>query len=450
MRKPYLISLLVGLAALFVAAVSNSGGPPASHTGAPGERTCATPGCHGSVVQSPGRLTIRFGDGLTEYSPGQTYTITVELVEPERNGRMGFQLTALNASNQRAGTLATTNADVRLITGNVSGGQRQYVMQSTQGNRTSGPNTRVWTFNWTAPAAATGAVTFYAAGLGANGNGNSDSGDRTYTTSLRVSEQAATPPTISIGSPEATYCQGEEFSLNFTTSAPLNVGNTFTLELSNSAGSFANPVLVGQVGGTGSGRIDASLPAQQAAGDGYRFRIRSSNPEVVSEPSSAFRVAVSPDQPLIAREGNTLSVEAGFATYQWLFNGLPVAGASESSYTPDREGVFSVRVANADGCTATSEPFNFTFTARSTSVQVAAWSVYPNPASESLSIKGMGLVGASAYLYDSNGRLVLAQPLTVLQAEARIDLVYLPAGVYQLQVRDAKGQSLGSRSVLVR
>jgi hypothetical protein len=59
-----------------------------------------------------------------------------------------------------------------------------------------------------------------------------------------------------------------------------NPGNTFTVQLSNAAGSFTSPVPVdiGSVTSTGSGSVSCLIPVTTPAGTGYRLRVVSSNP----------------------------------------------------------------------------------------------------------------------------------------------------------------------------
>lgn len=49
--------------------------------------------------------------------------------------------------------------------------------------------------------------------------------------------------------------------------------------------------------------------------------------------------------------------------YQWLLNGMTIAGATEASYTPSASGKYSVVVSNAGGCTNVSDQFAWRLTA---------------------------------------------------------------------------------------
>src|SRR5688572_8228959 len=86
-------------------------GPPAGHTGAPGEQTCNN--CH-SGPMSGGTFSIT---PPQNYVPGQTYQIVVRHINPDPSRqRWGFQLTAL-ASTTMAGTFANTTPLTQIVGG---------------------------------------------------------------------------------------------------------------------------------------------------------------------------------------------------------------------------------------------------------------------------------------------------------------------------------------------
>src|SRR5947209_20017020 len=79
-----------------------STGPPAGYTHAPGELDCSD--CHTTPAQSTGTITL---DTPQHYTPGQTYDITVTHASPDPTRvRWGFELTALDSSDEKAGVLA--------------------------------------------------------------------------------------------------------------------------------------------------------------------------------------------------------------------------------------------------------------------------------------------------------------------------------------------------------
>jgi hypothetical protein len=79
------------------------------------------------------------------------------------------------------------------------------------------------------------------------------------------------------GSP---FCASANVSVPFTVSGTYNAGNIFTAQLSNSSGSFASPVNIGQVTQTTNGTISATIPSNASSDSGYRIRVVSSNPAI--------------------------------------------------------------------------------------------------------------------------------------------------------------------------
>lgn len=69
-------------------------------------------------------------------------------------------------------------------------------------------------------------------------------------------------------------------SVSYSATGPWNATNTFTLQLSDSTGSFVNPVNLGSVvGGVGSGTINGFVPFGTKASNLYRVRIDGSQPD---------------------------------------------------------------------------------------------------------------------------------------------------------------------------
>ncbi|MEZ4757816.1 MAG: T9SS type A sorting domain-containing protein [Flavobacteriales bacterium] len=92
--------------------------------------------------------------------------------------------------------------------------------------------------------------------------------------------------TINTAGPAGTsFCAGDGFSLPFTVPGTFSAGNTFTAQLSDAAGSFANPVAIGSVAGTTNGTIACTIPPATPAGTGYRVRVVSSIPATIGTPN---------------------------------------------------------------------------------------------------------------------------------------------------------------------
>lgn len=176
------------LMVLFVALQSRSSGPGGTAnlqvTGAPGsvgsEGTCANTGCHNAGSFSP-NISIELLDGtdpVSVYQPGKAYTLRVSVAETDGSPTgYGFQAASLDGSDNQAGTWGTLGSGTQTTTLS----SRDYLEHSSMAD--------VGTFEseWIAPAAGTGDVTVYAAGIAANGNGGA-TGDGTAAISATIGE----------------------------------------------------------------------------------------------------------------------------------------------------------------------------------------------------------------------------------------------------------------------
>ncbi len=128
-------------------------------------------------------------------------------------------------------------------------------------------------------------------------------------------------PTITLGTiTSTTYCAGTTISVPFTTSGGgFNAGNTFTAQLSDASGNFTTPITIG----TGNSPISLTVPT--TAGTGYRIRVISSNPSVISTISGfitinpATTITNPSNQIITAGDNATFNVSATGTglTYQW-------------------------------------------------------------------------------------------------------------------------------------
>ncbi|MEZ4887425.1 MAG: choice-of-anchor V domain-containing protein [Chitinophagales bacterium] len=172
LKKFLLLTALVCVYAILVNnsyVYTNDFQPPTGRTGAPGELTCSAASCHNTPVNSgTGSLDISFSGGDV-YEAGVTYDMSV--VVNDNGGKFGFEMIALSESGTSIGSFdanGAANITVRTI------GGKQYISHK------NAPSSNTFNFKWTAPNEDAGAVTFYAAGNAANGNGAS-SGDKIYT-----------------------------------------------------------------------------------------------------------------------------------------------------------------------------------------------------------------------------------------------------------------------------
>lgn len=163
-------------------AMSNTSSAPAGRTGSPGDGSNCTNGCHaGTATTQAGMITSTIPG--TGYLPGQTYTVT-GTVSMAGKVKFGFEISPQNTVGTKLGTVIITDVTKTQVIG--SG---KYVTHKTAGTSFSS-GTATWSFDWTAPAAGTGAVTFYGA-FNISNNANNSSGDIIRLSSLTVAEDVS-------------------------------------------------------------------------------------------------------------------------------------------------------------------------------------------------------------------------------------------------------------------
>jgi hypothetical protein len=174
-----LFSMIFAVAIFFYPITSTSlvAGSPGGKTNSPMDGQNCT-GCHSGVLNAGSGWTSITTDIPTEgYTPGATYTITLEGTK-QNISKFGFELTA-ESSSSKVGTFFITDPTTQLVNNNNS------VTHKASG--TSGTNTKTWDMDWSAPSTGSGDITFYGALNFCNNNLN-NSGDVTFTSSTMVSE----------------------------------------------------------------------------------------------------------------------------------------------------------------------------------------------------------------------------------------------------------------------
>ena len=81
--------------------------------------------------------------------------------------------------------------------------------------------------------------------------------------------------------PAVTFCGSAPLNVGFSTSGAYNAGNVFTVELSDSTGSFDAPTVIGSIAGTTSGSIPCTFPTGVVGG--HAIRVVASDPAQVGE-----------------------------------------------------------------------------------------------------------------------------------------------------------------------
>jgi hypothetical protein len=175
----------IGIIILSTTAYTNNNGR-AGNTGSPGENACNQ--CHNTNALNSGGGSVSISSPNMPnwvYFPGTTYTINVK-VKKAGIGKFGFGFEALLPSGANGGLIQTANSNnSKTLSATVLGNSRTNAVHKQPNH--FGTDSVTFTFDWVAPAAGTGNITFYAAGNAAN-SANNSSGDFIYTTNQVITE----------------------------------------------------------------------------------------------------------------------------------------------------------------------------------------------------------------------------------------------------------------------
>lgn len=89
---------------------------------------------------------------------------------------------------------------------------------------------------------------------------------------------------MQVGETPPKFCAGSRILVPFTSTGTFQTGNQFILQLSNSIGQFTNPVNLDTITSNTPQAIDALLPSNLTLGNGYRFRLLSTQPAYIGLP----------------------------------------------------------------------------------------------------------------------------------------------------------------------
>lgn len=286
-----------------------SSGPDPFKTGAPGDTTCSQSGCHiGTAVNANGnKISITF-EGGTIYTPGEKQRVTVAISEPAPI--YGFQMSARLASNRQAGNFTPGTAQAVLCQ---DGSVRRSASCPSSAplefiEHTQPSSTPSFSFDWTAPSAGAGDITFYVAVNAANANGQADRGDKIYTANATLTPAATggggPKPAISQGGVSDAF-NGQSGSASATWTAIYGTNLSSTTRDWSSAPDFAQGRLPTSLDGVSvtinnkpapvffisPGQINILAPADNATGD---VAVVVTNPNGASNSMTVRKTAVLP------------------------------------------------------------------------------------------------------------------------------------------------------------
>lgn len=286
-KKFLLLPLAAGFA--FFSLTSYNSGAGASGFNATGAETgsgtasgCTNGGCHsaGAGINVTIELDSAGGLATTHYKAGLTYTVKITGTNSTSSvyPKFGLQLACIKGSTASATPVNAGNWASGLSSPlrNTPGGGSfdcNLVEQSTPINATTGTGgtgtTYVQSFQWTAPAAGTGDVSFWGVLNAVNGNG-SDNGDAWKKAMVTIQEW----PSLPTGVDNVATSSVKAYPVPFT--------NVLNLELGNAAGTtnitvtdmngrvIANQTITGNTGSINTGSWAQGIYAVSVVNEGRR------------------------------------------------------------------------------------------------------------------------------------------------------------------------------------
>ena len=271
-----------------------------------------------------------------------------------------------------------------------------------------------------------------------------------------TTKDAPAVQTLTTGNVDPLICAGKTFNLAFTTTLNFNSGNVFNAQLSDSTGSFGNPLTVGTLAGVAGGNVAVTIPSGLKGG-AYKLRVVASGPAMEGTASNAFAVGA---KPVIASiTGDSLVIHNTTATYKvdsnagsayvWSFtNGTGTSVTSKIDILWTTTGTTSLKVVEttAQGCVSDTASkdiiINLAIGLNSIAGALDA-SVYPNPVSSVLTVQlPSGLSRAFISVFDITGKMLMHA------ADAQtIDVSSLNKGIYMVVI-EADGKSAVKRIIV--
>ncbi len=377
-------------------------------------------GCHTSATTTTITLELdSAGIATTRYVAGMTYTVKLTGKNTSNTSlpKFGFQIgsivgSAAATTPKNAGTwIAPFPASTKYIApiaGKFVVGivEQTAALAATTGTGGNG-TTYVRTFNWTAPAAGTGTISFWAALNAVNGN-NNDTGDKYNTGHISITELVPTAPLKATASAVNVKCNGAKTGSATVTATGGSSPYTY---LWNSTPTQTTTTATGLGAGSYTVTVKDAVNATTTA------------TVTISEPS-AITITTSPTNAssCSASDGSiTTNVSGGAPPYAYAWNN----GKTTSSITGLATGTYSLTVTDANSCKQ--------LTTAVVSCGAAPLSVTAN----GVNVKCFGGTDGSATAVASGGTPPYTYSWNTTPVQTTATATGLATGTYTVTVKDA-------------
>ena len=279
-----------------------------------------------------------------------------------------------------------------------------------------------------------------------------------------------TPAVITTQPVARTICASPSTTGNTTTFTVAATGGdlTYQYQVSTDGGTtFTNVVNGANYSGATTNTLTITNPP--ATFNNYIYRVlvtsggctavTSSNALLTVNPAPVVVLSASPYEALFPGLTTTLTaaVSSGVgSTFTWFLNGVVLPGASGNTISNlgvNNLGTYTVRVGTTNGCSGLSNAKTLRDSASNNLF------VYPNPNNGTFEVRFFNdptsqnaNIARNVIIYDSKGARVYSQRAVILggtYGPMKVNLTNQPAGVYQIDLVDEKGNRLKTGKVVI-
>ncbi len=236
---------------------------------------------------------------------------------------------------------------------------------------------------------------------------------------------------------DSLLCPGDNFKTAINLKGQYGANNLVSLELSDSAGSFTTPVVIGTKLNPllPNDSITGTIPANAKPSLLYKLRLSASDPQIVSN-EHPITLTVYPKPNAVTVMVSTTDLYVNFqtgCTYQWYYNAVSMGGQIDTIVTTVGNGNYYVVITNANGCSISSNVFNYNSTSVNAFANNAQVVVSPNPASNTLNVRvPADFANKTIRIYNTLGAKVFSE--NVKAGNNHINISELESGIYFLTI----------------
>ncbi|MBP7728874.1 MAG: T9SS type A sorting domain-containing protein, partial [Bacteroidia bacterium] len=153
-----------------------------------------------------------------------------------------------------------------------------------------------------------------------------------------------------------------------------------------------------------------------------------------------IHVYAPPTAPILINQNDTLYLTQDYDSYQWYFMGAPIVGATDSFFVVTQDGLYSVQLTDANGCTFFSRTSDIAVGTSEIEGIHGGLQVFANESELIIRYQTDRTLELTFSIYDAAGRLVhTSREQTQAGANTlRLQGLQLAKGLYVLHVSDGK------------